>query len=87
MNHPTDIVKVYDDHSVRLYNMSLRILGDSFEAEEVMHDTLLQYHASGNKEGIMDLGKWLSSICIRKSIDRLRKRRKFMVFLKIYRSR
>ena len=84
MNHPTDIVKVYDDHSVRLYNMSLRILGDSFEAEEVMHDTLLQYHASGNKEGIMDLGKWLSSICIRKSIDRLRKRRKFMDFLEEY---
>lgn len=84
MNHPTDIVKVYDDHSVRLYNMSLRILGDSFEAEEVMHDTLLQYHASGNKEGIMDLGKWLSSICVRKSIDRLRKRRKFMDFLEEY---
>ena len=84
MNHPTDIVKVYDDHSVRLYNMSLRILGDSFEAEEVMHDTLLQYHASGNKEGIMDLGKWLSSICIRKSIDRLRKRRRFMDFLEEY---
>ena len=32
----------------------------------------------------MDLGKWLSSICIRKSIDRLRKRRKFMDFLEEY---
>ena len=84
MKHPADITKVYDDHSVRLYNMSLRIVGDRFEAEEIMHDTLLQYHEAKDKAGIQDLKKWLSSICIRKSIDRLRKRRKFMDFLEEY---
>lgn len=84
MKHPTDMAKVYDDHSVRLYNMSLRIVGDRFEAEEIMHDTLLQYHVAKDKAGIQDLKKWLSSICIRKSIDRLRKRRRFRDFLEEY---
>lgn len=84
MNHPTDIAKVYDEHSVRLYNMSLRIVGDRFEAEEVMHDTLIQYHSLKDKSVIQDLRKWLSSICIRKSIDILRKRKKFRDFLEEY---
>lgn len=84
MNHPTNIEKVYDEYSVRLYNMSLRIVGDRFEAEEVMHDTLIQYHGTEDKDGIRDLRKWLSSICIRKSIDRLRKRKKFNDFLEEY---
>lgn len=84
MDHTADIVKVYDEHSVRLYNMSMRILGDSFEAEEVMHDTLLQYHEFEDKDRIIDLRKWLSSICIRKSIDRLRKRRRLRDFLEEY---
>lgn len=84
MNHPTDMAKIYDDHSVRLYNMSLRIVADRFEAEEVMHDTLIQYHSLEDKSVIQDLRKWLSSICIRKSIDRLRKRRRFRDFLEEY---
>lgn len=84
MNQPTNIEKVYDEHSVRLYNMSLRIVGDRFEAEEVMHDTLIQYHSTEDKDGIRDLRKWLSSICIRKSIDRLRKRKRFHDFLEEY---
>ena len=84
MNQPTNIEKVYDEHSVRLYNMSLRIVGDRFEAEEVMHDTLIQYHSTEDKDGIRDLRKWLSSICIRKSIDKLRERQRWKVLLESY---
>ncbi len=76
--------RIYDEHAFRLYNMSLRILGDSCEAEEIMHDSLLQYYGMKDKSEILDIRKWLSSVCIRKSIDRLRKRRRFKDFLEDY---
>ena len=79
-----DMEKIYDEHAVRLYNISLRILGDSCEAEEVMHDSLLQYYGMKDKSGVVDLRKWLSSVCIRKSIDRLRQKKKFMDLLEDY---
>ena len=78
------ILKIYDDHSQRLYNISLRIVCDRFDAEEVMHDTLLQYYRMKDKSSITDLRKWLSSVCIRKSIDRLRARNRFRNFIEEY---
>lgn len=76
--------RIYDEHAVRLYNLSLRILGDCCEAEEIMHDSLLQYYGMKDKSEIQDIRKWLSSVCIRKSIDRLRKRKRFKDFLEDY---
>ena len=70
--------------SRRLYNMSLRIVGSSTEAEEIMHDTLLQYWHFNRKNDIKDLQKWLSSVCIRKSIDRLRQKQRWKDFLERY---
>lgn len=84
MNHDTDIRRVYDAHSGRLYNLSLRILGVGADAEEVMHDTLLKYHEISRKEEVDDVSKWLSSVCIRKSIDKLRKRHRYRDFLERY---
>ena len=84
MRNSIDMERIYDEHAVRLYNMSLRILGDSCEAEEIMHDSLLQYYGMKDKSEILDIRKWLSSVCIRKSIDRLRKRRRFKDFLEDY---
>lgn len=67
--------KIYDECHKRLYFTSLRILNDSFDAEEVMHDTLLKYFStevkfSNNKER----DRWLTRVCVNSSIDRLRKR-------------
>jgi len=84
MKDTIDIEKVYDTHSRRLYNISLRITGNSGEAEEIMHDCLLQYWKFRNKEQIRDLPRWLSSICIRKSIDRLREKSRWDDFLEDY---
>lgn len=84
MKNSMDMERIYDEHAVRLYNVSLRILGDSCEAEEVMHDSLLQYYGMKDKSGIQDIRKWLSSVCIRKSIDRLRKLKRFKDFLEDY---
>ena len=70
--------------SQRLYNISLRIVCNSADAEEIMHDTLLQYWKFGRKHEIIDIGKWLSSTCIRKSIDKLRERNRWKEFLENY---
>ena len=70
--------------SRRLYNISLRIVGSSADAEEIMHDSLLQYWKFGRKHEIIDLGKWLTSTCIRKSIDRLRERYRWKELLENY---
>ena len=84
MRNSIDMERIYDEHAVRLYNLSLRILGDCCEAEEIMHDSLLQYYGMKDKSEIQDIRKWLSSVCIRKSIDRLRKRKRFKDFLEDY---
>ncbi len=84
MKDTIDIEKLYDAMSRRLFNISHRIVGNSDDAEEIMHDTLLQYWKFRRKNEIIDLGKWLSSTCIRKSIDRLRERNRWRVFLDNY---
>lgn len=77
----TDIGKLYDDYSVRLYNIGLRVVGDSADAEEIMHDTLLKYLSYGKKGEIRDLSGWLAQTCIRKAIDRLREKHRYKDFL------
>lgn len=84
MKDTVDIEKVYDAHSRRLYNVSLRITGSSEDAEEIMHDSLLQYWKFRKKDLIRDIPKWLTSICIRKSIDRLREKNRWSVILEGY---
>lgn len=77
----TDIGKIYDDYSVRLYNIGLRVVGDASDAEEIMHDTLLKYLSYGRKGEIRDLAGWLAQTCIRKAIDRLREKHRYKDFL------
>ena len=84
MKETIDIDQVYDSHCRRLYNISLRITGSSGDAEEIMHDTLLQYWKLRHKVQIRDLPKWLSSVCIRKSIDRLREKSRWNELLEGY---
>ena len=84
MKDTIDIEQVYDSHCRRLYNISLRITGSSGDAEEIMHDTLLQYWKLRDKEQIRDLPKWLTSVCIRKSIDWLREKSRWNELLEGY---
>lgn len=84
MKDTIDIEKVYEAMSRRLYNTSLRITGSSADAEEIMHDTLLRYWRFSRKQEIRDLPGWLTSVCVRKSVDRLREQRRWKVFLEKY---
>lgn len=66
---------LYDKYNKILYNKSLRILNDEFEAEEVMHDTLLKYLKVKPKfESDGEKTAWLCRVCINMSIDRYRKK-------------
>lgn len=84
MKEAINIENLYDTMSGRLYNVSLRITGSRNDAEEIMHDSLLQYWRYRKKDEIKDLKGWLTSVCIRKSIDKLRERHRRNVFLENY---
>lgn len=73
-----DIEELYNKYCKQLYAISLRIVGNSFEAEEIMHDTFIKYHIFAHKNQILELDKWLFSVCIRKSIDQLRSRNSYI---------
>lgn len=80
-----EITEFYQEHHRRLYNISLRILRDSDEAEEVMQDTILKFvTAPGSFSSPEQVSAWLSRTCIRASIDRLRRRERREAFLEEY---
>lgn len=84
MKEAITIENLYDSMSARLYNVSMRITGSCNDAEEIMHDSLLQYWRCRKKGDIKDLKGWLTSVCIRKSIDKLRERHRRNLFLESY---
>ena len=56
-----EITEFYQEHHRRLYNISLRILRDSDEAEEVMQDTILKFvTAPGNFSSPEQVSAWLA---------------------------
>ena len=82
-----EITQFYQEHHRRLYNISLRILRDSDEAEEVMQDTILKFVTGGYEGSFVSdaqVSAWLARTCIRSSIDRLRRRQRRDAFLKDY---
>jgi RNA polymerase sigma-70 factor (ECF subfamily) len=77
-----EITEFYQEHHRRLYNISLRILRDSDEAEEVMQDTILKFvTVPGTFSSPEQVSAWLARTCIRASIDRLRRRERREAFL------
>jgi RNA polymerase sigma factor, sigma-70 family len=79
-----DIEEIYDKYSKRLYFTSYRIVGNTLDAEEIMQDTLIKYYNYKDKTIINNLEHWLVSICIRQSIDLLRKKKREKFFIDEY---
>lgn len=85
-------IAFYKAHSRRLYNISLRIVRDSGEAEEIMQDTIMKYIMHPvTPSGMFAAAQastaeaaWLARTCIRASIDALRKRKRERLFLDDY---
>ena len=85
MKQQSNITEIYNQYAQQLYFTALRITGNSYDAEEVMQDTIIKYHQLPQKEEIEKLGSWLKSVCIRKAIDRLREKHRTKEFMEEYR--
>ena len=97
-----ECIDIYRRYSRKLLNVSLRIVGDSGEAEEIMQDTVLKFfrqemEGRQEKEGVWQGGKisgsqggkmaaWLIRTCVRASIDALRRRKRERMFFEEYES-
>lgn len=75
-----DIEKLYDTYAKKLYFTSLRITADSFDAEEAMQEAFIRLYKLGDGDKIEKIDSWLTSVCIRISIDILRKRNREGIF-------
>ena len=73
------IEQIYGEYSRSLYLASLRILGNSQEAEDVMQDTILKV-CSDLSSRIENIGAYLMRSCINKSLDVVRKRKRYQTY-------
>ncbi len=68
--------ELYHGHYRRIYNTCLRIVGDSMEAEEAMHDTFMKLFAKMDRTNQPEnFYAWSKSIAVNTAIDRVRKRK------------
>lgn len=59
-----------------MYNISLRMVGNASEAEDVMQEALLKaFTRIDTYEGVVSFGAWLKKIVINRSLDYLKKRK------------
>ena len=73
---PTFQREMYELHYRRIYNTCLRIIGNSMDAEEAMHDVFLKlFDNIENLRSEEAFYSWSRSIAIRTSIDCVRKKK------------
>jgi RNA polymerase sigma factor (sigma-70 family) len=78
-------IEFYKAHARKLFNISLRIVGNDAEAEEIAQDTILKFITGGcGPQGKLQTDAWLARTCARKSIDVLRKRHREQALLNEY---
>ncbi len=78
-------VEVYQRFSKAMYNTALRIVGDQFEAEDVMQEAFLNAFLQLNElEDPALFPGWLKRIVVNKSINRLQQRKTYLNFLHQY---
>src|SRR3989339_595506 len=69
-------MKVYRLYFKPMYHVSLRILGDRMEAEDVMQEAFLTaFQNLGTVDLSSSFGGWLKRIVVNRSLDALRKRK------------
>lgn len=68
--------KVYRLYFKSLYNVSLRIVNDEGEAEDIMQESFLKaFRKIDTYRGEVSFGAWLKKIVVNRSLDYLKKRR------------
>ncbi len=70
-------MQVYDLYKDMLFNVSVRILNNDSDAQDVVHDVFIKAFKGIQKiHDDSNLGAWLKRIAINNSLDILRKRKK-----------
>jgi RNA polymerase sigma factor (sigma-70 family) len=65
--------ELYRLYNAAMYNTTLRIVGDSDDAEDVMQEAFLKaFEKLGSYRGTVSFGAWLKRIVINKALDFLR---------------
>lgn len=71
-------MQVYKNYYRAMYNASLRILKDEFEAEDIMQEAFLTaFTKLSTFKGEVTFGAWLKRIVINKSLTQLKKNNKY----------
>ena len=71
-------MQIYKDYYKAMYNTSIRILKDGFEAEDVMQEAFLTaFTKLDTFKGEVAFGAWLKRIVINKSLTQLKKNNKY----------
>jgi RNA polymerase sigma-70 factor (ECF subfamily) len=70
---PTSDEQIFAALRPRLFSIAYRMLGIRADAEDVVQDAWLRWHA-GAREGVQSAEAWLVTIATRLAIDRLRSR-------------
>ena len=70
--------EIYKMYYKAMYNVSLKIVNDTAEAEDVMQESFLSaFEKLSSYRGEVTFGAWLKRIVVNKSIDALRKKKTF----------
>lgn len=79
--------EIYKSYYRAMYNTALRILKNSFEAEDMMQESfLIAFTKLGTFKGEVTFGSWLKRIVINKCLTQLKKNNRFEeVKLEVYR--
>jgi RNA polymerase sigma-70 factor (ECF subfamily) len=68
--------QIYKLYFKAMYNVSLRIVNDEFEAEDVMQEAFLNaFKKIDTYKGEVSFGAWLKKIVVNRSLDVLKKRK------------
>ena len=71
--------RIYKLYYKAMYNISLSIVNNSMEAEDIMQESFLAaFEEIGKYSGTVSVGAWLKSIVRNRSIDSLRRNSKMM---------
>ena len=71
-------LKMYNLYYKAMYNTSLRIVNNTFEAEDIMQESFLAAFTKINTfQGNVSFGAWLKKIVINKSITSIKKMNKY----------
>jgi RNA polymerase sigma-70 factor (ECF subfamily) len=72
MDHDSPTVETFESLRRRLFGLSYRMLGSRADAEDVVQETYLRWHAA-DRDAIENAEAWLVATATRIAIDRLRR--------------